>query len=153
MFQRNRLEHPSKKIILRGCYRPQTKLWEGHIFTCVRLWFCSGGSPCDHYTWCIWTWKPPPIPDMGSNLCYWHLVVITGDLFKLVHLKTYLPRTKIQWWPLEHVWLASGRAAWYWNAVFLHFLLLTTTLSAKIYPICAMTFHAIRRNSEFSSAH
>ena len=26
MFQRNRLEHPSKKIILRGCYRPQTKL-------------------------------------------------------------------------------------------------------------------------------
>ena len=35
----------------------------------------------------------------------------------------------------------------------LHFLLLTTTLSAKIYPICAMTFHANCRNSEFCSAH
>ena len=47
---------------------------------------------CDYYPWCIWphctypprhkTWGPTPS-------CYWHLVVITGDLFKLVHLRTY----------------------------------------------------------------
>ena len=31
--------------------------------------------------WSLETWDPLP--------CYWHLVLITGDLFKLVHLRTY----------------------------------------------------------------
>ena len=31
----------------------------------------------------LWTWDP------GPPLCCWHLVVISGHLFKLVHLRTY----------------------------------------------------------------
>ena len=37
------------------------------------------GSPCDLYQSCIGTWDLPPSPPH----CYWHLVVITGDLCKL----------------------------------------------------------------------
>ena len=35
---------------------------------------------------------PPPPPPNGTrdtHLCYWQLVVITEDLFKLVHLRTH----------------------------------------------------------------
>ena len=51
-------------------------------------------------------------------------VVITGDLFKLVHLRTYPPPhptgTDIQQYPLKHVRLTSGRYAFYWNAFLFH---------------------------------
>ena len=48
--------------------------------------------------------------------CYWHLVVITGDLFKLVH---WGPRNSIWWWQLKlkPVWFPSGQYASYWNAI------------------------------------
>ena len=32
------------------------------------------------------------LPQYPTN-CYWHLVVLTRDLFKLVELKTYTPST------------------------------------------------------------
>ena len=71
------------------------KLREGNVFTSVCLHLVGGrGSPCDHYPWCIVTWVPltPPIADMPPDTrhgiyplpCDWHLVVITGNLFKCV---------------------------------------------------------------------
>ena len=48
----------------------------------------------DHYPWCIG--PLPSLPEMGPEYlslhlpCYWHLVVSTGDLFKLVYLRTSL---------------------------------------------------------------
>ena len=84
-------------------YRPPKKLWEGNDFTCVCLFMV--GYTCDHYTWCIgphctapspghspWhqTWNLP-CPPITFGL-QWHPVVITGDLFKLVHLKTSSPQ-------------------------------------------------------------
>ena len=53
------------------------------------------------------TWDLPP--------CYWHLVAITGDLFKHDHL---IPptTTDMYWWPVKHVLLESGWYASYWNA-------------------------------------
>ena len=74
-------------------YCPPTKLREGNVFICVCL--LTRGSPCDHYHMMHWTslcrhtWLHSPTwtSDMGSSLCYWHLVAITGDLFKVVHLK------------------------------------------------------------------
>ena len=49
----------------------------------------------------------------GTELlpCYWHLVVINGDLFQLVHLKTY---------PKYWHRVSGNRSGWYasyWNAV------------------------------------
>ena len=64
---------------------------------CICLW--------DHYLWYIWphstyhlprhgTWVPTDAPtwDLGKYPppYHWHLVVITGDLFKLVYLRTYI---------------------------------------------------------------
>ena len=64
-----------------------------------------------HCTLQTWAWDThPSSPDMGPRIpsspwtwnlgywspCYWHLMVITGDLFKLVHLRTYSP----QYWHL-----------------------------------------------------
>ena len=48
----------------------------------------SRGAPTP--TTNIWWSSEVPGPARGPHLpCYWHLVVITGDLFKLVHLRTY----------------------------------------------------------------
>ena len=59
----------------------------------------------------IWTPTLPPY--------YRHLMVISGDLFKLDHVRTPTPHTgtAIWWWSPKHVRLASGRYASYWNAV------------------------------------
>ena len=44
----------------------------------------------------------------------WHLVDITRDPFKLIHL---IPTTTdILWWLLKHVRLTRGRYVSYWNA-------------------------------------
>ena len=60
----------------------------------------------------------PTSPESAS--CYWHLVVITGDLFKLVHLRPYLPH---HYWHLvvttKTGTVACGRFASYWKAVWL----------------------------------
>ena len=70
------------------------------------------GSPCDHYPWCIgpfctapppttrWTSDLGPLLDPSAPQVTWHLVVITGDLLKLVHLWT--PRSDMWWWLLNH---------------------------------------------------
>ena len=117
------------------CYRPKTKLWEDNVFTGVCLsvnsvhmmeetshasWDMSKGSlpPLEYPT----PWTPPGIPYpwdtlppllltsgghhwRGPTPHYWHLVVILGDLFKVV-----LPLTSsgVHW---------SGQYASYWNAV------------------------------------
>ena len=95
-------------------YRPQTKLREGNVFTGICLFT---GVPSDHYPCCIGphsTYHLSPSPGHGYLLspllvtsgdhyppslplswtwvliapCYWHLVVITRDMFKLVYLRT-----------------------------------------------------------------
>ena len=77
-------------------YHPQTKLWEGNIFTGVSH-SVYGVSPCDDYPWCIGTWVPPGYqtwdlpPCPCPPFCYRHLMVITGDLFKPVHSRTFPP--------------------------------------------------------------
>ena len=85
------------------------------------------GVGCDHFPWyigphckglswpCLQTWDltgqdrpPPPPPTSRSPLHKRHLVAITGDLFKLVHLRS--PTSTDIWWPPKHVPLASGWA-------------------------------------------
>ena len=60
-------------------YRPPTKLWEGNYFTGVCLSFCSKVPVWPllmmHWTLLCSAWPP----------CWWHLVVIARDLFKIVH--------------------------------------------------------------------
>ena len=64
---------------------------------------------------------PPPRPQPWPSPLERHLVAITRDLFKLVHLRTPLLRSDICWCPLMQVRLPSGRCEPYWNV----FLLLT----------------------------
>ena len=59
------------------CYRPQTKLWEGNVFTGVCLSFCLGSGGHD--------WRP-----VQTCLLEDHPSSSTG--------------TDIKWWPLKHVW-------------------------------------------------
>ena len=56
----------------------------------------------------------PQTADLGTYplLYYWHLVVITGDLSKLLHLMTF-PQ---QYWNLVVATETNGRYASYWNA-------------------------------------
>ena len=58
-----------------------------------------GTNPTPHISYPILhTLSPYPTP---SHIpCCWHLVAITGELFKLVHLRTCPPTgTDILWWP------------------------------------------------------
>ena len=43
---------------------------------------------------------PPFIRPWDLSSCHWHLVAITGDQFKLVHLRTYPPPHPNQYWHL-----------------------------------------------------
>ena len=111
---------------LQCFYSPQTKLRKGNIFTAVChsvREMCIGPWVSTHYQ----TWDLPPTTDIWwlsletwdlPSPCYWHLVVITGYLFKLVHLRTY-PQTSTcsKWWLPKHVQLVSGWNASYCNAV------------------------------------
>ena len=70
-------------------HRPPTKLWEGNVFNRVRLSVHRGGGP--HVTIihkALNLTDPHPYPDIRHGTCWWHLVAITGDLFKLVHFRT-----------------------------------------------------------------
>ena len=79
----------------------------------VRQTFCTrgGGGPhvtITHHALGHGTYHhPPPF--------YWNLVVITGDLLKCVHLRTYCPPPP-NWWSPEHIRLETGRYASYLNA-------------------------------------
>ena len=84
---------------------------EGNVFTGVSLSFCSGRSP---YMWPLpmmpWTslyshrnptldnrpGNPLPSDIRPGSPCYWHLVANTGDLFKIIYLRT--PRSEIWWY-------------------------------------------------------
>ena len=71
--------------------------------TCYPLW----------YTLPLWTYPTPSghsLPPGYPIPCYWHLVVIFGDLFKLVHNKTP---------PMVLTSSGGHRSEWYasyWNA-------------------------------------
>ena len=64
----------------------------------------------------------PPISELGPQapvlipLLLTSGGYITGDLFKLVPLRTS-PTSNIWWWPLKNMRFASGWYASYWNAV------------------------------------
>ena len=97
-------------------YHLQTKLQEGNVFTDVCL-FTGWGCKYIPYIMGYVTWPPTsdqgtyPSPldigsrDLPSGPCYWHLVVITGDLYKLVLLKTSPPPTDTDNW---HLVAATG---------------------------------------------
>ena len=78
-------------------YRPPTKLREGNVFTGVCHYVGDILCPMSGTSGDVWgggwehrTWdKHPNPPTWDTNPCYWHLVVITGNLFKLVHLRIY----------------------------------------------------------------
>ena len=92
------------------------------------LSFCQGGE----MHWDLGTYLldmgPKHLPllplDMGTYPlpCYWHLVVITGeicsDLFTWGSTlpRTQPPSTDIWWWPPKHVRLASRQHTSSWNA-------------------------------------
>ena len=103
------------------------KLWEGSVFrhTCL--------PPYDYYPWCIephctslatpappQTWDiGPPCPQFWHNPCYWHLVAITGNLFKLVHLRIqpFTPTGNDIWiHGHQSIWLVSKWDISCWNA-------------------------------------
>ena len=100
-------------IVCTHCYRPKTMLWEGNIFTGVR----PLGGEVHHMHHRIghmvgfstpWTSNlgtyPLPLDIRPSYLplpCYWHLVVVTGDLFKLVHPQLY-------WQDLYYIYYSGG---------------------------------------------
>ena len=62
----------------------------GRYITWIGTWHISW----DRYPFALPLLLPCPFPslqtsDVGTYPCYWHLVVITKDLFELVHLRTY----------------------------------------------------------------
>ena len=104
-----------------------------HVCLSVNHSVHKGRIPCDHYLWCIGPRLPrhrtsmyrdpqdmqphytvtspaPNSPDLGLHCtgtpCYWYLAAKTGDLFKLVHLRTPPPTRAV---------LTSGGYS-YWNA-------------------------------------
>ena len=60
-----------------------------------KAWDLGTRPPATDIWWSSWrrgTYSHPPAPpeiwDMGTFPCYWHLVDITGDMFKFVHFRT-----------------------------------------------------------------
>ena len=90
------------------------------------LWERSGGAPPKVRRSTLFPASPPRGKvewDTPLLPCYLHLVVITGDMFKLVHLRTYPPTPPVMT-PSGGHRKASGRYASYWNA-FLSYVLYT----------------------------
>ena len=114
-------------------YRPQTKLCQGNVSTGICLFTGGRGDPMwplpiMHRTTLYLQPPPtcnlvpplPPPPDMGPGylpLCYWHLEVITGDLFKLVHLITYPPPRTPPLVATETCKVGKRAYTSYWNVV------------------------------------
>ena len=96
------LPYAGELLQSRDFYHLQTKLLKGNVFTGICLFTGGGGVGTSHVLWDRshhrvlppsdirpgdyppsshehQTWEPTPL----------HLVVITEDLFKLVHLRTY----------------------------------------------------------------
>ena len=63
------------------------KFGEGYVFTGLCLFTEGGvGSQMHHGIGHMARYPTPHPPHIPYSPCYWHLVVITIDLFKLVHL-------------------------------------------------------------------
>ena len=134
---------PARRVPGRGCVYPSMH-WGRHPAT-----------PCEQIDWqTLWhvhtlhtnSFKPKTV------LCWRSLTVGTQNTISVI-LCNYLC-----WQSCDtgtDVSKKSSRISFPENNSqrLLHFPLLTTTLSAKIYPICAMTFHANCCNSEFCSVH
>ena len=110
--------HFSILVVFREIYQIASyplQFWKVMLSQVSVILFMGRGFWYNHH---IETWVPPPpdnrhrttppawILDMGPNPpCYWHLVIITGDLFKLVHLRTTPP-------PLVRILLECCVVAW-----------------------------------------
>ena len=82
------------------------ELLERNVFSRAYLSFCHTGVPMWQLPMISWTLLYSPTPLLGIRPCYWHLVAIGGDLFKLVYLRT--APSDILCWPLKHIRFASG---------------------------------------------
>ena len=74
------------------------------------------GVGTSHVSWVRSHSRVPHDIRSGDSLCYWHLVVITGDRFKLVQFSTVQGPPRFI---MRHVRLISWWLASYWNAVLL----------------------------------
>ena len=75
----------------------------------VILWGTGVGVPLWPLSVMHWDMGTPPRSDMvPTPPNYWHLVVTSGDLFKLVHLRAY-----------PHIGYQRWQCTSYWNAVLL----------------------------------
>ena len=109
MHQRRKPEPPiSKRVhswrnvfVKFNNYRLPTKFQEGNVFSRVcphvtithdALHLTAQGPPAQAQF--PWTSDLRHLPPPGPAPCWWHLVVITGDLFKLVHSRTSPPRPR-----------------------------------------------------------
>ena len=130
--------------IIFGFTAPPQELFNTRQRSCRKVMFsyasvCPRGSPWDHYPLCIGPHFTPPPPtqpqppppqtwDMdppAPGPCRWHLVAITGDLFKLVHLRIPQTCSRLYWqlaaWPPK-LWNVSA--------------CIKSTPCLKILPIC-----------------
>ena len=118
---------------------------QGNVFSLVCPSFCpsgGGGShviithnhyPCYIEPQCIEPSTPTlTLPPWTSDMGPLWRVAITGDLFKLVHLRTPTSTTDI-WWPLKYVRSASGQYASCLNAFLLFLSLLDKEISSSHY--------------------
>ena len=96
------------------CYRPQTKVRKGNVFTGVCL--SMGEVYHMHYRTGHMVGCPPYIRPENLPPLLTHLVVITGDLFKLILLKTFPPTVLTSGGGTE-TQMTSGQYASYWNVV------------------------------------
>ena len=105
--QANRIAKEMYPVNARTKWWPYTADWSIGVMT-QHHFLLNGRATLASPTWDL------------DPLHFWHLVVITRDLLKLVHLRTY-PHSPIgtdnEWWPRKHIRLVSRRYASYWNTV------------------------------------
>ena len=108
-------ERNIKSVYYLHIYHPPTELREGNVFSCVSVIWSVHRSGVPMWPLPMMPWTSlyrasssqtsdlgpscpqyldirPGNPTSPSLCCYWHLVAITGDLFKHVHLRNPLPR-------------------------------------------------------------
>ena len=105
-------------------YHTPTNLWQDNVFSHVRLSDCPRGEGgmwrllMMHWT-SIDRYPPPPPKKKHwtgtpTPPWQWHLVALTGGLFKLVHFRTSPGLTSGGYWSTTVS--ASGHFSSYWNA-------------------------------------
>ena len=89
-------------------YRPPKKMRECNIFSYVCPSFCSWGTRCDYYSWCIGPHPYPltMVPYYTGPPCHWYLVPILGDLFTWGPTNPTVPTSRGYW--SMYSWQAGG---------------------------------------------